>query len=152
MKPTITVLTCLLLLGIARADVAEIESQFRSVYELHVGKQFREEVAALDAKYLGALERAMQSASQGGKLEDALVLREEIQRVKDKGPLPEQDDGVAPGLAKLRATYREQAGKLLAARQKAVAPIIEKFGVALTAYQEELTKAGKLDEALDVKA
>jgi len=56
------------------------------------------------------------------------------------------------GSAKLRATYREQVGKLLATRQKAVAPIVEKFGVALTAYQEELTKAGKLDEALDVKA
>ena len=60
MKPTITVLTCLLLLGFARADVAEIENQFRAAYELYVGKQYQDEVAALDAKYLGALERAMQ--------------------------------------------------------------------------------------------
>ena len=98
MKPTITVLTCLLLLGFARADVAEIENQFRAAYELYVGKQYQDEVAALDAKYLGALERAMQSATQAGKLEETLVFQDEIQRINDKGLLPEKDEGVAPAL------------------------------------------------------
>jgi len=152
MKPRFLLIALLAIASSVRADLTEIENQFRAAYELHVGQQHAAEVAALDLKYIGALERAMQTASQGGKLEDAVFLREEIQRVKDKGPLPEKDDGLAPVLAKLRATYRDQFGKLLAARQKAVAPIIEKFGVALVAYQEELTKAGKLDEALDVKA
>jgi len=151
MKQILTFFACLSLLGVLRADVATIENQFRAAYDLHVGQQYAASVADLDAKYLGAVERAMQAATQGGKLEDALALQDEIQRVQAKGPLPENDEGVAPSLAKLRATYRGQFSKLLTVRQQAIAPIVAKFDAALITYQAELTKAGKLQEAVEVK-
>jgi len=151
MKPILPILAFLILISIARGDVAAIENQFRAAYDLYVGQQYASSVADLDVKYLGAVERAMQAATQGGKLEETLALQDEIQRVKAKGPLPENDDGVAPSLAKLRATYREQLGKLLNVRQQAIAPIIEKFDAALAMHQAELTKGGKLQEAVAVK-
>jgi hypothetical protein len=151
MKPLLASVLFLIFATSMWADVALIEKQFRAAYEAHVGTKYAADVAELDAKYLGALERSMQSATQAGKLEEALAFQDEIQRIKDKSPLPDTDDGVAPALAKLRATYREQAGKLLATRNAAVAPIVEKFAAALAADQEELTKAGKLQEAVAVK-
>jgi len=151
MKPFLPILSFLILFDIVRADLATIENQFRAAYELHAGQKYGASVAALDANYLGALERAMQSATQGGNLEEALVFQDEIQRVKKKGPLPEKDDGVAPSLAKLRTTYREQFTKLLALRKQALVPIVIKFDAALAAHQEELTKSSNLPEALAVK-
>ncbi len=118
---------------------------------MHVGTKSAAAEAELDAKYVGALERAMASATQGQRLDEALALRDEIQRIKDKVPLPSSDDGVVPALAKFRGTYRGQLAVLTDARQKAAAPIIQQFGAALAAYQEELTKAGKLDEAFVVR-
>jgi len=110
-----------------RADLASIENQYRAAYELHVGTKHAADVADLDAKYIGALERAMASATQGQRLDEAPGLRDEIQRVNDKQPLPEKDDGVDPAVAKFRGTYRAQLAKLNEARLKAAAPIIERF-------------------------
>jgi len=151
MKPLIASLVFLTVTTGLRADLASIESQYRAAYELHVGTKSAADVADLDAKYIGALERAMQAATQGQRLDEALGLRDEIQRVKDKQPLPEKDEGVDPAVAKFRGTYRGQLAKLNEARLKTAAPIIEQFGAALAAHQEELTKAGKLDEAYLVR-
>ena len=134
-----------------RADLAAIENQYRAAYELHVGTKHAADVAELDEKFIGALERAMALATQGQRLDEALGLRDEIQRIKEKHPLPEKDDGVDPAVLKFRGTYRAQLAKLSEARLKAAAPIIEQFGAALAAHQEELIKAGKLDEAYLVR-
>ncbi len=134
-----------------RADVTAIEDQFRAAYELYAGTKHAAEVADLDSKYVVALERAMGAATQGQRLDEALALRDEIQRVQDKVPLPDKDDDIDPVLVKFRGTYRAQSAKLSESRQKAATPIIEQFDAALAAYQEELTKAGKLDEAYVVR-
>lgn len=152
MKPPAAVfLVSLLVLVSARAGLLEIENQFRAAYELGVGPKHAAAMAELDARYMSALERARQQATQADRLEEALALKEEIQRVKDKGALPDKDDGAPPALAKFRGTYREQLGKVRADRDKAAAPIVEKFGAALEAYRAELAKADKLEEALAVK-
>ncbi len=80
-----------------------------------------------------------------------MALKEEIQRVNDKAPLPEKDEGAEPAVMKFRGTYREQLAKLAVDRDKAAAPIVEKFGAVLETYRVELAKADKLEEALAVK-
>jgi hypothetical protein len=84
-------------------------------------------------------------------LEVAVALKEEMQRVKNKAPLPEKDEGADGAVMKFRGTYREQIAKLAADRDIAAAPIVEKFGAALETYRVELAKADKLEEALAVK-
>ncbi len=154
MKPFALLFVSLLFLAAVsslRADLAAIENQYRAAYELHVGTKHAAGVADLDAKYIGALERGMQAATQGQRLDEALGLRDEIQRVKEKQPLPEKDDGVDPAVAKFRGIYLAQFAKLLEVRLEAASSIIEQFGAALAAHQEELIKAGKLDEAYLVR-
>jgi len=65
-------------------------------------------VAELDGKYLVALEWARQQATQADRLEEEVALKEEIERVKDKAPLPEKDEGAEAAVSKFRSTYREQ--------------------------------------------
>jgi len=132
--------------------LAELDSQFRAVIELNIDQPHLAKVAELDASYTGALDRAMQAATRDGKLKEAVALRDEIQRIGDKTPLPETDADAAPAIAKMRSTYRGALAKLVAARRQSAAPVLEKFSTALAALQVELTKAGKLDEALAVEA
>lgn len=61
----------------------------RPAFQLHVEEGHKGKVAELDGKYLAALEKAMQAASQDGRLKEALELRDEMNRVKEKRPLPE---------------------------------------------------------------
>ncbi|MEQ1842123.1 MAG: SUMF1/EgtB/PvdO family nonheme iron enzyme [Verrucomicrobiales bacterium] len=131
--------------------LAALDAQFRAVIKQNIDKPHLERVAKLDVGYTVALERAMQDATRDGKLKEAVALRDEIQRMAEKVPLPETDAGVAPPLDKLRGTYREALGKLVEDRRKAAAPVMEKCSVALTSLRAELTKAGKLDEALTVE-
>lgn len=149
--PVAVILASLLTWASAQAGLVEIENQFRAAYELGAGSKYSAALAELDAKYAGALERARQQATQADRLEEAVALKEEIQRVKDKGALPEKDEGADPAVIKFRGTYREQLTKLMANRDKAAAPVVEKFGAALETYRLELAKADKLEEALAVK-
>lgn len=126
----------------------EIENHFQSAYQVYVGEKYAAELADLDSKYLAALERALSQASAGEKLEDAVAIRNEMLRVKNRGALPEVDE---PVLAKLRGTYREQVDQLNSERSQAAAPILEKFSAALLGFQDELTRSGNLDEALAVR-
>jgi len=144
-------LASLLCLCPAQAGLVEIENQFRAAYELGVGTKHAAAVSDLDGKYAGALERAMQESTKAGKLEEALALKQELERVTGKQPLPEADEGADAAVAKFRGIYRGQLGKLSADRDQAAAPILEKFGAALAAHQGELAKEGKLEDALAVK-
>jgi len=67
--------------------------------------------------------------------------------------VPEADDADTPDALKvLRKTWREQMAVLIAKRDQTAAPLHASYDRALAAYQDELTKAQKLDEAMRVKA
>ncbi len=129
------------------ADLDSIEKLFRAAYEVHLGTNYTADVAALDANYLEALKRAMVSATQGQRRDEALAFWNEIQRIKEKAALQEKDDGADPTLEKFRKTYRAQMAHLIEARRKAAAPMVVQFGAALDAHREELIESGKLHEA-----
>ena len=80
-----------------------------------------------------------------------MALNGEIQRIANKIALPATDDDVSPVLAGFRKTYRDQLARLVVEREKAGNPIVQQFGMALVALQNELTQAEKLEEALVVK-
>ncbi len=142
-----------IILGLASAwaGLQEIEDQYRASYEVNVAAKHAASVADMDQKYAGALERAMEEAAEAGRLEEAVAYKAELQRIKDKEALPASDEGFAPALVKFRKTYREQLKRLLIEREKLGNPIVQQFGMALVAHQNELTQEGKLEEALVVK-
>jgi formylglycine-generating enzyme required for sulfatase activity len=112
-------------------------------------------MAALDKNYLAALERTLAAATSAGKLEDAIALRAEKQRLEKEESMPTaQEEGAlaaAPMLKELRKTYRGTAAQYDAARIQTLHTLCDKYDQALAVFQTELTKAAKLDDALHVK-
>jgi hypothetical protein len=154
MKSSVAVFLCVLfcLAGAgADAGLEEIEAQYRAEWERNVVAKHAAAISELDGKYAGALDRAKQEAAKTGRLEEAVALNGEIQRITDKIALPETDEDVSPVVATFRKTYRDQLARLVVEREKSGNPIVQQFGMALVSLQNELTQAGKLEEALAVK-
>jgi len=67
--------------------------------------------------------------------------------------VPESDpEGLPAEVARLRATYRAELGKLVAARDAKARPMVGKYVAALKAFEVELTRARDFEGALRVKA
>ncbi len=138
--------------------LAALDASFQAAVERDANTAFKSNMAALDKLYLGALDRSLATASKGGKLEEALALREEKQRIeKGEGVPSEVDESTqAPGkvpdtLKTLRQTYRSTTAQHEATKAKAMQPLYDKYDQALAAVQTELTKASQLDDAMRVK-
>ncbi len=139
--------------------LAALDSGFQAAVERDANAAFKASIAALDKLYLTALDRALATASKGGKLEEALALREEKQRIEKGQGVPSEVDestqapGKVPGTLKtLRKTYRSTTAQHEATKAKAMQPLYDKYDLALAAVQTELTQAQKLDDALRVKS
>ena len=87
----------------------------------------------------------------GHQTADALALRAEKKRLADKAPLPAADTPTPEPLNTLRLTYRTSLSQLTTQRDQRLLPLHEKYLQALQTYQDELTRAQKLDAALTVK-
>jgi serine/threonine protein kinase/formylglycine-generating enzyme required for sulfatase activity len=138
--------------------LAALDSSFHAAVERDANTAFKASMDALDKLYLGALDRALATASKDGKLEEALTLREEKQRIeKGQGVPSEVDESTqAPGkvpetLKTLRQTYRGTNAQHEATKAKAMQPLYDKYDQALAAVQTELSQAQKLDDAMRVK-
>jgi len=133
--------------------LAQLEQQFLAAYEKQAGDAHKAAVADLNTKFTAALDRSIATVSQAGKLDEALALRNEKTLIQTSGAVPEEDvEDTLETLKTLRKTYRSTMATLLATRDKNAAPLHAAYDRALAAYQEELTKVQKLDEALRVKA
>lgn len=135
------------------ARLGQIASQFQTAYDRDIAPGHNAAVADLDTKYLAAVNRALGDATKKGVLEDALKLREEVQRVKQKQALPPVDlDTLPASLKALRGTYRSAVAKLEQDRDVKAKPYYDRYDELLDAYQKELTQQKRLDDALKVKA
>jgi serine/threonine protein kinase len=133
--------------------LAQLEQQFLAAYEKQAGAAHKAAVADLNVKFSAALDRSIATVSQAGRLDEALALRNEKTLIQTSGTVPEEDAvDTSETLKTLRKTYRATMVTLLATRDKNAAPLHAAYDRALAAYQEELTKAQKLDDALRVKA
>jgi hypothetical protein len=133
--------------------LAQLEQQFLAAYEKQAGAAHKAAVADLNVKFSAALDRSIATVSQAGRLDEALALRNEKTLIQTSGTVPEEDAAdTSETLKTLRKTYRATMTTLLATRDKNAAPLHAAYDRALAAYQEELTKAQKLDDALRVKA
>ncbi len=135
----------------AGTSLASLRGAYESAYATEVAAPHATALADLDANFMTALERALATATQAGNLELALALRDEIKRVGGSQPLPVNDDAAPPGLKPLRQTYRSAVVKLEAARNVLAAPFKARYDQSLGVLQTELTKAGNLDGALEIK-
>ncbi len=123
----------------------------RQQYEKMVSTPHEESMAALSTQYGAALEAAGKTAQQSGRLDDVLALAQEQKRLADKLPIPEEQEGVPEALVNLRGIYHGQRVRLLADHEAAKAKILPAYVEKLKELESELTKGGRIPDALAVK-
>ncbi|MDZ4286832.1 MAG: protein kinase, partial [Prosthecobacter sp.] len=132
--------------------LATLEKQFLALYERDAGAAFNTSLAALNVSYTGALDRAMATATQAGKLDEVVAIRDEKQRITSGQGIPPADlETLSATLKAMRATYRQALAKLEEQRDKSALPLYNYYDQALARYQAELTQQQKIDDALRVK-
>jgi serine/threonine protein kinase len=135
----------------ASRRLQELEVQFRNAFEREVTQVHANAMKDLDARYAGALERALSGATSSSDLQAAVALRDEKQRLASNQPMPSTDATNAPkALKDLRQIYRTTSAEIETKRNTDSGVLYDKYLGVLTAYQDELTKAGRLDGALEV--
>jgi len=137
----------------AHAGLAEVEKEFQVRYRSQVGAKHDAAVKQLKDRYLAILDREGQKARKEGLLEDALALKTEQDSVRSGqfAPVVKDAPPTPPALERLRELHARELDKLDASRQVAVQPLVNAFDAKLVALQTEMTKTGKLEEALKVR-
>lgn len=129
----------------------QLEEAYEAAVQREVAQAYAAAVAALDATYLAALDRALEAIPPTDNSGAALALRTEKKRVEDKAPLPADDNAVDAKLKPLRTTYRTALAERRALSEQNRQLLREKFLQALADYQEELARANNLNGALEVR-
>jgi len=133
------------------ASLADLQKSFATHRET-AGTQRDEQLTKLEAAYLGGLERYLEKVKSSGNLDAVIPVHDEIEAVKaDKDPLPKLPDTAASELKSMRAKYADSRGKILKTHAETLGALADKMALALKAQESELTKAGKIDEALEAK-
>lgn len=112
---------------------------------------FDASLATLNTKFTAALDGAIATAQQAGRLDDILAIQDDKKRLAEKLPIPDDDDKTPEALKKLRTIYREQLKKLEEARTTAIATVLPAYTAKLQELEVTLTKAGRIDEAKEVR-
>ncbi len=111
-------------------------------------KAYEQSIAALNVRYLTAIDRAMKTSQTQGLLDEALALRNEKDTITKtgrppRGPIP----AAAPALVPLRSTYDSAVAGLKTERSNASLPAIMDYNQKVEQLIARLVKEGKLDEA-----
>lgn len=111
-----------------------------------------EQLAKLETGYLAALNRHIDKIKASGNLEDVLTVRDEVEAVKEgTDPLPALPATATQDFKQLRKTFEEARAGIEKAHSAALTDLATKMTEVLKAKEVQLTKAGKIDEALDAK-
>jgi len=133
-------------------EVGELDLRFRQLLEKNVTRVFTDEVAKLNAGYLGGIGRAIQAEQAGGRLDGVLALEAEKRRVEAREPMPETDDEKIPaGLKDLRTVFRGAFAKLEATRATNLKALAEPLDAHLAKMESDFTRSGRLDDAKAVR-
>ena len=136
------------------ARLVKLEAAFQARFESDAQKPYLAAIAALDQSYLAnGVARARAAAQAKGSLAEVIALDDEKATIEKGGGLPAGDDeGTPDALKTLRATYRAAMTKYNAERAKTGAPLYDLYLASINGYEAELTRAGKIDAALKVRA
>ena len=133
-------------------EAAELQTKYEEKVRLDVLRPHELTVADLNAKYAAALERAQESAQKAGNLDAAIAIKEEKEAVLSGKPMVQLDEAKAPAsLKSMRVTYQAALAKLEMDRDKNLLPLKDAYARSLEALTVNLTKSGRLEEAMTLK-
>jgi hypothetical protein len=134
------------------AEFAAAKTQYELKVNAEVQRPFDAAVVDLNSKYTASLDRALETAQKGGRLNDAVAVKAEKEGIALGKGVPATDDDTTPAeVRKLRDVYRASFARLDADRSKRLEPIHAAFLRSLDTLVSRLTNSGKLEEAVAVK-
>lgn len=133
--------------------LAQLESGYQARYATDAQKPFETALATLNQSYIAnGISKARTAAQAKGALAEVLAFDREKALVEKDGDVPAEDAADMPeSLKQLRATYRAARARFVTERDAKVAPLMKIYLKALDDYAAELSKAGKIDEAKQVR-
>jgi len=103
----------------------------------------------LAAKYESTLITVAGQAQKEGRLEALLAIRREQDRFAKEASVPKElDRGGSPAVVKWQEVYNREFAKALSERDSGVSALTARYLNHLDLVKQELTKAGKLEDAL----
>jgi hypothetical protein len=150
---TFIALSCLLLAALAPAQ--SVEDLQKSFWERlaanETGKD--EDLRQLNKSYEAALQRLMEDFQNAGRLDEVLILRDQIANIKqDNDAAAEGSEPKGPKeLLPLREKYSETRQGILQKHAAEVVTLVDRANSLLEEQIISLTKAGKIGEAVKAK-
>ena len=138
-------------LAAAEDEVEQLQTAFEKRHGEANAKR-DEQLDKLEAGYQAALNRHIDKVKASGNLEDVLTLRDEVDAVREGvDPLPALPATATQEFKQLRKTYEEARRVIEKSHATSVSDLASKMSEALKTKEVQLTKAGKIDEALAAK-
>ena len=128
----------------------ELDTSFQAALERDVTNAFNTPLSDLAFDYLAVIQKGQATAKALGNTTELPYFAEEKRRIENHLPLPDDDAFIPESLRKLRASYRASKSRMELDRKKVAVGLYNKYQDVLAAYQLELTKAGKLEDAVQV--
>lgn len=148
-------------------ELAVLDLQFTTLQQERVTAPYEAGLAALNASYLGGIEKVIAVEKAAGHLDGVMALEKEKLLLVDaagadpqnpgrsgqaKALLPEKDaDGTLEVLKQPRAIWRSEHTKLLATRNASLKALLEPLTKRLAELEATMTKADRLADALTVR-
>lgn len=132
-------------------ELTVLRQQYDKVITERVTAPFDASLASLNTKFIAALSNAVTTAKQAGKLDDVLAIQDDLKRLTEKIPIPDDTDTTPEALKTLRAIYRGQLAKLEEARTANHRALLPAYTAKLTELEATLVKNDRIDEAKELR-
>lgn len=129
-------------------EVDALTAKFKAARERALGP-INDKISTLGKSYLADLDALAAKLQAEGDLDGVVKVREEKANFEKTGELDTDEDYPFP---EAREKYAMAAGKIVEEKAEKTDELNEIYLRELVRLQEELTKAGKIDEALKAKA
>jgi hypothetical protein len=132
--------------------LAEQDPQWQAAYRNDVTGAYDKALADLRKLYLTSLEGLLDAAARDAKLDEAVAIRSERDRVAGGDVPADNDPSVLAPLRSLRAGYAKSFATLVTERAARAKGLYDRCDGILAQSQTALTQRKRLDEALEIKA
>ena len=133
--------------------IVATDAQWQAAFKRDVADVHNAELNKVKLQYLTALDDRIKKVSAAADLEGAVALRNEQNRITEAGGLPAQDEpGDATILKQIRMGFRAQFAQAQQSHSLRLKALHAKYDQTLAQAQAQLTRYGRLDDALLVKA
>lgn len=132
-------------------ELHELTTKFLETRKREVDEPFAVRQAQVDKNYLNALSQASQKAAAEGDLETVLELRKETERIGKGGGFPGVTAYQRPKARELVKTYGDYLAQTESERANKVNALAAQLDTGLRALLADLTKQGRVEDAIAVK-